>query len=282
MKKIYCNNCGSSKHIYKKCPNPVASYGIICLDYDNNKKEFNYLMINRKHSLNFVEFIRGKYNLKQIDYIVKLFDHMTIEEKQLIINNNFDELWEKVWQNNKYSKNDPRSDYKRGELKFNILKSGYTIINKNEEEEHIDLDNILSKVTCHFSETEWGFPKGKRNYHESNRKCAKREFMEETNLKYKDFHLLENVPTIEELHMGSNNKQYKTVYFFAIFKKKNKELRVNSFNRFQRNEVNRLGWYSFNEASLLFRNYEIYKYKIIEDIKKHINEFKIEKYIENK
>ena len=32
---VYCNNCGKYGHIYKKCFDPITSYGIICMDLNN-------------------------------------------------------------------------------------------------------------------------------------------------------------------------------------------------------------------------------------------------------
>ena len=34
---IYCNNCGRIGHTYKKCYEPILSYGIICIDLNNPK-----------------------------------------------------------------------------------------------------------------------------------------------------------------------------------------------------------------------------------------------------
>ena len=47
--------------------------------------EIKYLMIQRKDTLGFVEFMRGKYNLENIDYIYKIFKIMTKEERLSII-----------------------------------------------------------------------------------------------------------------------------------------------------------------------------------------------------
>ena len=70
-KKIVCGNCGIQGHIYKYCKEPIISLGIILFRINKNIPEF--LMIQRKNSVNYIEFIRGKYNLKDIDSLKRLF-----------------------------------------------------------------------------------------------------------------------------------------------------------------------------------------------------------------
>ena len=61
-------------------------------------------MIRRKNTLGYLEFIRGRYSVDDINHIISLFNQMTIEEVKDIENNNFDFLWTKLW-NNKNIKN---------------------------------------------------------------------------------------------------------------------------------------------------------------------------------
>ena len=63
---VYCNNCGNKGHIYKHCKFPVLSYGIIC--FTNDKY---ILMIQRKDSINYIEFLRGKYKVDDTKDIIK-------------------------------------------------------------------------------------------------------------------------------------------------------------------------------------------------------------------
>ena len=43
-------------------------------------------------------------------------------------------------------------------------------------------DIINKEVPIVYESPEWGFPKGRRNMHESDLDCAKREFEEETGI----------------------------------------------------------------------------------------------------
>ena len=117
---LYCGNCGKYGHVYRKCLAPIISYGIIIFKKIDNK--LKYLLVQRKDTLGFVEFMRGKYNLENINYIIKLFKIMTLDERIEIISNDFDTIWNKLWMNqdNKQYHN----EYETSKKKFNLLKNG--------------------------------------------------------------------------------------------------------------------------------------------------------------
>ena len=60
-KTHYCCNCGKTGHVYRKCMSPIMSLGIILVKLENDV--IKYLLIQRRDTLGFVEFMRGKYNL---------------------------------------------------------------------------------------------------------------------------------------------------------------------------------------------------------------------------
>ena len=88
----FCNNCGKHGHLFHQCKNPITSIGIIVFNNDN--PEIEYLMIRRKDSLGYVDFIRGKYPLFNKRYLLNIIGEMTDEEKNKLLNNDFDVLWE--------------------------------------------------------------------------------------------------------------------------------------------------------------------------------------------
>ncbi len=93
----YCNNCGNYGHVYNTCRHPILSYGIILFTVDP-ENVCRIIMVERKDSLSFIEFIRGKYkNHMNTDYIKLLVSRMTNEEKQKLLTNSFDELWKDLW-----------------------------------------------------------------------------------------------------------------------------------------------------------------------------------------
>ena len=88
-----CINCNKYGHTCKHCHQPITSFGIINLKKVDGK--LYYLMICRKDTFNYVEFLRGRYEPDDVDYLGSLLEGMTISERELIINNDFDFLWNK-------------------------------------------------------------------------------------------------------------------------------------------------------------------------------------------
>ena len=94
----FCNNCGKNGHAFHQCRYPITSIGIIT--FRNTKEGIKYLMIRRKDTLGFVDFMRGKYPLYNQNYLRNIINEMTIQEKQKLLNNSFDNLWKDLWGEN--------------------------------------------------------------------------------------------------------------------------------------------------------------------------------------
>ena len=83
MNDNYCNNCGKQGHLYHQCKMPITSIGIIVFRY-NEKNNIEYLMIRRKDTLGFIDFMRGKYSIYNKEYLINMFKQMTNIEKNII------------------------------------------------------------------------------------------------------------------------------------------------------------------------------------------------------
>lgn len=118
----YCKNCGKQGHMFHKCKMPITSIGIIAFYIDTKYipktvsqtaegggggggepevnitgGEIRYLMICRKDSLGYIDFIRGKYMVQDKEYIMSMFKQMSLDEKRRILENDFDTLWNLLW-----------------------------------------------------------------------------------------------------------------------------------------------------------------------------------------
>jgi ADP-ribose pyrophosphatase YjhB (NUDIX family) len=289
--KNICLNCGKHGHQLRTCNEPITSYGIICfnlnssLDINNstidqfiqkkmslnlvnnevtqylcnkyiNINDYNYininnikliakyydkikiLMIRRKDSLNYIQFIRGKYDSKNKEEISKLFQLMTKDENIKIRTNNFDILWNNLWK--KTAKN------KLYQKEYNLSKSKFDELKANNFYNLLD-DNKLSQYT----EPEWGFPKGRKNYNENNIDCASREFYEETGVKASELYILQQLDCIEENYIGSDSINYKHIYYLGFV---NNEVEL-SINNEQYYEVGDIKWLTIPEAISKIRPY---------------------------
>ena len=127
-------------------------------------------MVQRKDSLSYVEFIRGKFSPENKLYIMKLFLNMTEDERSRILTYDFDTLWKNMWckSNEEETNKNFSKEYSEASEKFNKLKKGYLLKTAYEDVIHFSLDYIIENTHATFSETEWGFPKGRRNINEND------------------------------------------------------------------------------------------------------------------
>jgi len=271
--KKYCNNCGKFGHYFRECKYPITSYGIICFKITpyplakNQRLEphnIKYLAIRRRNTLSYVEFVRGKYKYTDIKFLKTLFSRMTVSERKDILECNFDELWNKLWINNRFKKMN-KMEFNRSKKRFLDLRMGVSI-----NSIHISVESLMKITQSKYIEPEWTFPKGRRNCYENDLDCAQREFQEEANLISDDYELFNMVTPFIEEHIGTNNISYRTVYYLALCTSDD-ELKINPENPAQLGEVSAIGWFSYADlTNNLIRWYSDERKKCISKIHKII------------
>lgn len=261
-----CNNCGKDGHLYHNCKMPITSIGIVAYRFSETN-EIEYLMICRRDTLGFIDFIRGKYSIFNKDYILNMMKQMTESEKEMINTKSFDEIWNIIWGSKKIS-NQYHNEEVVSREKFNALRNGVSLQN--------DFYNTttLIKECSHWEkwiEPEWGFPKGRRNFQETDYDCAIREFTEETG--YDNSHLIniQNILPFEEIFTGSNYKSYKHKYFLANMSKEN-TMTNRVFNNY---EVSCIEWKTYDECMKSIRHYNLEKKRMITNINHILNTYKV-------
>jgi 8-oxo-dGTP pyrophosphatase MutT (NUDIX family) len=307
-KTSFCTNCSKLNHEYKECRDPVTSYGIILINFKNQLANFNkdfidliksgnkfeldeygikvnsykdiekfsmysnlidFLMIQRKHTLGYIEFIRGRYNIDNIDGIVYLFQQMTPREIELIAKNDFDKLWKDFWGNSPPTHQYAYNEHEKSKEKFNILKN---------EEDELSLSFYVNNVRSAWAQSEWGFPKGRRNKQEENLTCAKREFEEESDYKDTDYIILDNINPIVEDFIGTNGVKYRHIYYLALNNKDINTLKINHNNEHQHNEVGDIKFFNYEEGIKIIRPYHTAKKKVLTMVYMFIIEFIIKNF----
>ena len=258
--KIFCNNCGKNGHNFRDCNEPITSVGVIAYTYIDGKRK--YLMIRRRDTLGFVDFMRGKYNINNKVYLTNIINEMTNSEKDMLRTMDFDSLWNKLWGTHislKYLNEKVSS-----KNKYDTLKNG--IINNDEK---YNLESILAESTTNWDEQEWGFPKGRRNYKESDMSTGIREFTEETGIRIDDTHIVKNILPIEEIFTGSNFKSYKHKYYLAQIPNNH------NLQDFEKSEVSNLQFFTYDECISKIRDYNLEKKKAIANVNKILDNYRI-------
>ena len=250
---MYCNNCGDKGHVFRSCTHPVISCGILFLrgiyeplKFPVDPKTVSILMVRRKDSMSYMEFIRGKYDVLDKDYVKRQIMNMTIQEQSSIIHEKFETLWSKLWGNG-YDLNSP--EYETARDKFNTL----------------DRKKIVISSRSKFTEPEWGFPKGRRMRGESDINCAIRECFEETNIPRAAFTIHDNL-TFTETFTGTNNINYKHIYFVVRLQDSRFINLSQKFTPSQRREISSIGWKTLAECKNITRPHYTERKQIITEL----------------
>ena len=210
-------------------------------EYSDNIK---FLMVMRKYSFNYIVLLRGKYKLSNIEEIKRLLSLMTKIEHNNLLNLEFDELWNELWQDTSKSKIYIK-EYNKSKKYFKILKD----------------NNFYDGLITKYEEPEWEFPKGQRNNDETKIDCAIREFEEETNVSKKNIIILDRIDGIEEQYIGTDNKTYIHTYYLSTIKNNKDDL--NLLGEFQQKEIGDIKWLSLKEVLNKTRDYHNSKKEII-------------------
>jgi 8-oxo-dGTP pyrophosphatase MutT (NUDIX family) len=208
-------------------------------------------MIRRKDSMSFAEFIRGKYDPTDIDYISVLVKNMTLKEQANIASESFETLWKQLWGDDRMS-----ADFPPSRERFNQL----------------DRVKLMRDNLSEYTEPEWGFPKGRRMRGESDLACAVREFAEETNILRDSYVVLKNI-VLEETFVGLNHVQYRHLYFVALLKNPDSVNLAQRFTPMQRREISGIAWKTMDEAEALIRPHHIERMGMLDQLRSAIETF---------
>jgi len=256
----FCNNCGKMGHSYNQCSKPITSLGVIT--FNKNIHSLKYILICRKDSLGYVEFIRGKYPLYNKDYIQNIVNEMTIKEKNNLLTKDFKQLWQELWGD--YYGVQYRTEEKSSLDKFNQIKEGIHLF----DDTFFNLESLIQSSTTNWIEPEWGFPKGRRNFQENDLQCAVREFSEETGFPKNKISIIKNLIPFDEIFTGSNFKSYKHRYFLAYSKYKEE-------HKFQKSEVSKIKWMTLDEAIKSIRPYNLERIDLLKNIDKVLHKYSL-------
>ena len=254
---MYCNNCGKEGHVFRTCKDPIISCGIVLLRgiYEPLKlpadpTTVSALMVKRKDSISYMEFIRGKYEVSDTEYVQRLISNMTVSEQNGIVEHSFETLWTQLW--------GPSRDTFGGE--YDIAHDKFNRLNRFE---------LVSSVPSSFKDPEWGFPKGRRMRGETDLDCAVREFTEETNIPREAYSVCEHL-SFTEIFTGTNGVKYKHVYFVALLQNSRLINLKQKLTVSQRREISGIDWKTLSECKKITRPHYTERKKVIGEIERAI------------
>lgn len=275
----HCSNCGSVGHTYRECQNPITSFGTLLFrvaapswsqektlaqvphsitGFEQAFPSIEVLLIQRRDSLGFVDLLRGKYSIHDIDYIRKQISGMTDKEREKIVSRDFDDLWADMW-GSESTDIQYKKEKENSRNKLLALREGITLDISGTK---ATLADLVKCCTTHWETPEWGFPKGRRDGSENDLECALREMNEETGLQAHDVHVVHNMEPITETFFGSNHVHYSHKYYI-VYVPSNVEVSYNENNPHMRREIGDLQWFRLNDALEKIRNENIEKREVL-------------------
>jgi 8-oxo-dGTP pyrophosphatase MutT (NUDIX family) len=261
MMSSTCSNCGKTGHMFYQCKLPFTSYGII-LFRTSAALGIELLMIRRKDSFGYIDFIRGKYSVTNRFQVQKCIDEMSLDEKNRILTLPFSTLWSDLW--GRSTQGSYKSEENISSKKFDILRTvGVVNADASGTGSSITLVDMVHNSLTEWIDQEWEFPKGRRNFRENDIDCALREFEEETGLSRTTISVVENLVPYKEYFIGSNFKSYKHKFYLA-----HTTVQDHDLSMYQRSEVSKLEWKTATQCIECIRPYSLEKIRIVENVSK--------------
>lgn len=275
----HCSNCGTPGHSYRDCQSPVTSFGTLLFRIKNKEwsqektlakgvqsvngfegvlQEIEVLLIQRRDSLGYVDLLRGKYSIHDVEYIKKQISGMTDEERQKILKKDFEEIWVEMW-GSESADIQYKKDKENSKNKLMALRDGISLDVSGTVG---TLASFIQECSVHWDTPEWGFPKGRRDGSETDLDCALREMKEETGLKYEDVQVIHNLEPLNENFTGSNRVHYSHKYF-VIYVPDGSQVKYDPTNPHMKREIGDLGWFSLADAIEKIRPENVEKREIL-------------------
>lgn len=277
--RLVCVNCGSEGHILRDCQAPTTSFGIIavrkyypgvhvgaiqppvefkCLRHrtdapdkvpppDAQAHGYLFLMVQRKDTMGFIDFVRGKYPTEEPRRSAMLktyLTEMTCDERRRLREDDFQNIWDVMWRN--HSSKSYISEFVECRRKF----------------ERLDVRALLDTTECQWTEQEYGFPKGRKNIRETDESCAIREFCEESGYRRHEIRLRNEAP-FEENFEGTNGVRYRHVYYLAEVLRHVQSPRMDPDNIQQVGEIRNVGWFTLKQCLSIIRPYDLAKKNVL-------------------
>lgn len=230
------------------------SFGLACCRFNLQTKKMEMLVIKKRYTFYFVEFILGHYYASDNKRLIYLFNRMSAEEKVEIESLNFSRMWYRVWV----------TDFSDPSLHLIESRQYQNFCRCRKKFDNIFLKNNGKRIKSLLNssinqDSMWEIPKGRKNTpQETDLNCAKRETSEEAGINEKDYML---IPDIRPFDMEYSNEKAKYInkYFICVESGnipdsrayKSPKLYLNYLDRRQVSEVTEVKWMTLDELKIV-------------------------------
>jgi 8-oxo-dGTP pyrophosphatase MutT (NUDIX family) len=228
------------------------SYGVACCRYNTMTRKMEILMVKKRYTFYYVEFILGHYTNADDIKLPYLFNRMSNEEKLDIESCCFERMWARVWREVPTNQDVMYAKYIKCKRKFDNCFTGSC---------SVAISELLSASTS--QDPMWEIPKGRKDANETELGCAIRELREETELSDNSYYIIPG-QTIE-MRFTNRKAQYISKFFIAIAiesvtldGKFRQSAKLNFANHHQLLEVIDVRWINLDEMKFLDSSKKFY------------------------
>lgn len=176
----------------------ITSYGVILFTV-TPQNQIKFQVQKRRDSISYQEFLKDALTHEEM---IQHINMMSKDERKRCIDYYLKDdpmsLWDDLWLNHK------------SRIYKNEMERCCVAFKKNMEKY---IEYFLDE-NGGVEENSWGFAKGRKQFNETEKDCAFREFEEETSISRDVIQSLK-IPPYEENYTGSDGKPYRTVLYIA-------------------------------------------------------------------
>ncbi len=296
MNQYKCKNCNQNTHNIASCPQPIKSYGIACYKPPSTRDgSGSILLVRRKHSIDFIDFLRGEYfdiqtqRIHNLSQLTEQFRKMTHEEHRVLVSmKQFSTICDYA---NLYCHGSRQlnSQYINAFDIFNRISIGIKFpihyqcnafrpivqqqlqpIRQTITKNILTLDSLLLNNPAEYDYPEYSVPKGRKDSGETDLSAAFREFKEETGIDTTHISLCMSESKLPisytETYKGSNDRLYQSIIYVATINKPDITLQHTC------DEIGAISWVKQPDLKYIIRPYHTKRIEILNDIFDRFNQ----------
>ena len=199
--------------ILKKNNKIKKSYGMAVCRFNKYTEQYEVLLVRKRCTYSFVDFVLGHYNKKNDHRLKQLFNGMTNDEKITILSNDYGQIYYKVFLINPDSIrfNDPNftsDDLIRYKFYKQRFENSFLDDSGQRLRRLIDQSRNVTEI--------WEIPKGRKSYsQERELNCAIRECREESGIELSEYEVMLDISP-SRIVKTDTHVRYENFYYIGV------------------------------------------------------------------